>query len=237
MGFAARNITVGTRRELFNGTARAMQRMAAHLAEHGKVLTFSLKDHFSLITHTGGGSSGGTLCDPHAAPTDLATEPCFPYGEEVLFEIMGATPWVPFREFNIPSRDFGKANASAMPWGCAAAVEDFAVEASKGPAIACNNDGTLNKTLFPSPYGPISWFNQHEMSLAAFMMGMQEGSYFGSGNHWDDPGWHVWWPEYDKPLGKPLGAYTRAGFKFVRRFEHLTVSADCSTLQTQFDWH
>ena len=68
-------------------------------------------------------------------------------------------------------------------------------------------------------------------------MGVSEGSYFGSGNHWDDPGWHVFWSEYDKPLGKPLGVYTRAGFEFTREFEHLTVKADCRTLSTHFDWH
>ena len=39
-------------------------------------------------------------------------------------------------------------------------------------------------------------YEQHQMSLAAYLMGAEEYSYFGSGMHWDDPGWHVWWPEY-----------------------------------------
>ena len=97
-------------------------------------------------------------CDPNADKSKLIEESCFPYGEEVLFEIMGDTPWIPFREYNIPSRDFGKSNATVQPYGCAAAVENFALEAARGPAIACNNDATQNKTMFPSPYGPISWY-------------------------------------------------------------------------------
>ena len=78
------------------------------------------------------------------------------------------------------------------------------MEAQRRPSFACNNDGAQNSTVIPTPYGNISWQSQHELSLAAFMMGMEEGSYFGSGRHWDDPGWHVWWPEYDRPLGRPV---------------------------------
>lgn len=74
-------------------------------------------------------------------------------------------------------------------------------------------------------------------SLAAFMLGMEEGSYFGSGMHWSDAGWHYWFPEYNKPLGKPKGQYTRDGFVFKRSFEHVDVTADCETLATTFDWH
>ena len=40
---------------------------------------------------------------------------CFPYGEEVLFELLGSSVvWMPFREYNIPSRDFGKDNVTAQ---------------------------------------------------------------------------------------------------------------------------
>jgi len=60
--------------------------------------------------------------------------------------------------------------------------------------------------------------------------------YFGSGQHWDDPGWHVRWPEYDRKLGEPLAPYTRDGYIFTRRFEHLTVTADCESLAATFKW-
>ena len=59
----------------------------------------------------------------------------------------------------------------------------------------------------------------------------------GSGMHWSDWGWETWWPEYDKPLGKPLGPFKREGFKFSRSFEHLDVTLDCDGFATTFDWH
>ena len=151
-----------------------MQRMAEALQQHNKVLTFSLKDHFSSIPKTGGGTSGGTLCDP-SLPDETAAlgMGCFPYGEEVLFEHMGSTLWMPFREYNIPSRDFGHDNVTAQKDGCAAAIEDFAMEARRRPSFACNNDGYPNTTAYPSPYGNLTREGQHQMSLAAFMMGME----------------------------------------------------------------
>jgi len=105
---------------MFNGTIATMKRMASELNARGKYLTFSLKDHFSGEA-TGGGTSGGVICDPAADPNAMWASQgshCWPYGEEVLFEGMGDAVWIPFREFNIPSRDFGKANASAQPDGC-----------------------------------------------------------------------------------------------------------------------
>jgi len=232
------NITMGEKREIFNATCVTMRREAHYLQKAGKILTFSLKDHFSSIHKTGGGTSGGLLCDP-SIPNDTPVmgNPCFPYGEEVLFEIMGEVPWMPFREYNIPSRDFGKDNLTAQWDGCAAAIEDLALEARQKPTFACNNDGAKNDTLIPTPFGNITFREQHYFSLASFMMGMEEGSYFGSGMHWDDIGWHTWWPEYTKPLGKPLHQYTRNGYEFRRSFEHVDVFANCQTLQTRFDWH
>lgn len=233
------NITVQDEREIFNATCTTMRRMAQHLNNEKKYLTFSLKDHFSSIKKTGGGSSGGILCDPNLTPTQPAPGGCWMYGEEVLFEIMADSVWIPFREYNIPSRDFGKDNTTVQPDGCAAAVADHAIESQKMPTMACNNDGAPNATLFPfnyTPSGKTSWLEQHKVSLAAHLMGMERYSYFGSGMHWDDPGWHIWWPEYNNRLGEPLTQYTRNGYAFSRSFEFLNVSLDCATLETNFTW-
>ena len=118
-------------------------------------------------------------------------------GEDVLAEIMGSTwgpngSFVPFREYNIPSRDFGKGNSATMDAatlrlaqarGCAAAIEDHALEARRGAGtIICNNDGAPGPVngsagFGPGPYGNITYLGQHKISLAAFMMGMEKGSY------------------------------------------------------------
>eukprot|EP00039_Didymoeca_costata_P033182 m.41073 g.41073 ORF g.41073 m.41073 type:complete len:476 (-) comp9736_c0_seq1:21-1448(-) len=241
-------ITVGTRRGMFNGTVTLFKRAAAMLGEHGKFLTVSLKTHFSSIIKTGGGTSGGTLCDPTESPTNIYNESagCFPYGEEVLYSILGddRLHFIPFREYNIPSRDFGKGDDTMSPNerrtvqadGCSAAIIDHAMEAQRGPTIACNNDGNSTGGPGPSPYWNITWMEQHAMSLGAFMMGMEEGSYFGSGLHWSDIGWHQWWDEYNHKLGKPLGRYTRDGYLFSRQFECLNVTVNCYNLQTNFKW-
>ena len=74
------------------------------LGSAGKFLTVSLKAHFSSITETGGGTSGGMICDP-SEPDSLIYNftarrkncydqewcNCWPYGEDVLAEIMGET--------------------------------------------------------------------------------------------------------------------------------------------------
>lgn len=49
--------------------------------------------------------------------------------------------FAPFRQFNIPSRDFGDAaHGGNDTLGCAAAVIDAEIEMASGPAFYCNND-------------------------------------------------------------------------------------------------
>lgn len=76
--------------------------------------------------------------------------------------------------------------------------------------------------------------------LAAFLIGAQEYSYFQYG--W---GWDIWtgplvdYPELDKPLGKPLGEYTRVdpgGWIFTREFEHCSVCVDLENRTGKLTW-
>jgi len=76
--------------------------------------------------------------------------------------------------------------------------------------------------------------------LAAFLIGAREYSYFQYG--W---GWNIWTgplvdhPELDKPLGKPLGDYTRVdpeGWIFTREFEHAKVTVDLEKKEGNIDW-
>lgn len=85
---------------------------------------------------------------------------------------------------------------------------------------------------------PIDWYAAHNTSLAAFLMGMSNQSYFGSGMHWADWGWGTDWPAFAKKLGRPRGPAVRApdGFSFEREFEYLTVRLNCTALKTKFDW-
>jgi len=48
--------------------------------------------------------------------------------------------------------------------------------------------------------------------------------------------WLKRFPQYDKPLGAPLGPATREGFVYTRRFEHLDVMVDLERKQATLEW-
>jgi hypothetical protein len=94
-------------------------------------------------------------------------EPCCGHGEDVLYQATGPyecgkSMFTPFRQFNIPSRDFGDtAHGGNDTLGCAAAVEDARVEMERGPAHYCNNNGTYLASLQAS---------KHRATRAAYLL-------------------------------------------------------------------
>lgn len=48
--------------------------------------------------------------------------------------------------------------------------------------------------------------------------------------------WLKRFPQYDKPLGPPLGPATRDGFVYARRFKHVDVWVDLEKKQARLDW-
>lgn len=90
-----------------------------------------------------------------------------------LLDIMGNSEWIPFRQYNIPSKDFGK---DAL--GCAAAIENTKIESALPTFICCND---ANKSA-DGGYGL-------DVSLAAYLMNANNNSYFGPGLHWANEGW------------------------------------------------
>jgi len=41
----------------------------------------------------------------------------------------------------------------------------------------------------------------------------------------------------NRPLGRPLGDPVKTGYAYTRSFEHVDVSVNVETKQTQFNWH
>ena len=206
------------------------------MAAHGKVVAVSLKTHFSALAD----QQGLVLCPAGMAAHN--TSRCMPYGEEKVFEVLGPTrAFIPHRQFNIPSRDFGDAaHGGSDAKGCVNAVLNLQMEAGRGPTLITNNDGAPYSSRSSKSGSMVDWFAAHNASLAAFLMGMGAQSYFGSGMHWADNGWDTAWPSFNKELGRPAGPATRTGAHgslFTRVFEHLTVTLNCSGLATSFDWH
>ena len=126
--------------------------------------------------------------------------------------------WIPFRQYNIPSKDFGK-DAD----GCVAAVRNVMMESARGPTLLCCNDADK------ATDGGAGL----NVSLAAYLMNANEGSYFGPGEHWANAGWdHVFdnFPQLTLPLGPPSTPSFRSsddGYSFYRTFEHLDVTLHC----------
>ncbi|XP_065830203.1 uncharacterized protein [Oscarella lobularis] len=78
-------------------------------------------------------------------------------------------------------------------------------------------------------------------SLAAFLIGAGEYSYYGCSSGWyvDEThmDWITWHPEYDKPLGKPTGPATKEGDVYTRHFASGTVAMfDTKTNTGTINW-
>lgn len=76
--------------------------------------------------------------------------------------------------------------------------------------------------------------------LAAFLIGAQPNCYFQYGWGWElKTGPLAGYPEFKKPLGKPLGYSTRPkpnGWVFQREFEHANVWLDLDTREGRVEW-
>lgn len=66
--------------------------------------------------------------------------------------------------------------------------------------------------------------------LAAFLVGAQENSYFiYNWGYRMEMGCLEWYPEFDRPLGKPLGDAQINGWELTREFEYISVSINLET--------
>jgi hypothetical protein len=199
------------REEIFNSTVLAWRAATLELNSVGKYFTVSLKNKFDSVPESETFPSEGSAClgglqgrRKHGA-------------EDIIYDIMGDARWIPFRQYNIPSKDFGKDAA-----GCVAAIENTAIESARGPSFICCNDANR------------SWDGGAGLnaSLAAYLLNANDGSYFGPGSHWANAGWDTTYsdfPQLRKAVGTPLSrTFSREGpFKFSRKFLNLEVRLDC----------
>ncbi|QDT07233.1 hypothetical protein K227x_56590 [Rubripirellula lacrimiformis] len=75
--------------------------------------------------------------------------------------------------------------------------------------------------------------------LAIFLVCAEKHSYFRihegySANESDR--WMRWFPEYDRPLGPPLGPATKDGYRYSRTFEHASVELDIQNRTANIQW-
>ena len=82
-----------------------------------------------------------------------------------------------------------------------------------------------------------SFAAQREYYLAAYLIVAAEYSYWGMGSGWGASNF-PWYPEFDRPLGKPLADATSFGNgRYYRAFEHLNVTLDTTLKQASILWH
>ncbi len=79
--------------------------------------------------------------------------------------------------------------------------------------------------------------DQITFPLACFLMGAGKYSYFCYSWGYDlYEGGMVDYPQYDRKLGEPLGAYTKDGYKYERFFEYANVYADLEEWTATIEW-
>lgn len=80
-----------------------------------------------------------------------------------------------------------------------------------------------------------------EYYLACFLIGAQPYSFFQYGWGWNLHDGSLYdYPELQRPLGAPNGAYQRSdpyGWEFTREFEHASVWVDTDKKEARISWH
>ncbi|MGB7347771.1 MAG: putative glycoside hydrolase [Pirellulaceae bacterium] len=80
--------------------------------------------------------------------------------------------------------------------------------------------------------------NSLQFPLAAFLVGAQENCYFiYNWGYRMELGCLEWYPEFDKPLGEPLGDMVKNGWKLSREFQHASAWVDLEKRESEINWH
>eukprot|EP01060_Flectonema_neradi_P004409 TRINITY_DN1283_c0_g1_i1.p1 TRINITY_DN1283_c0_g1~~TRINITY_DN1283_c0_g1_i1.p1 ORF type:complete len:379 (+),score=66.94 TRINITY_DN1283_c0_g1_i1:144-1139(+) len=85
---------------------------------------------------------------------------------------------------------------------------------------------------------PMASTAEFNFRLATYLLGVGEQCYAGVGipGDWSPTGF-PWIPEYDKPLGQPLGPSKQTGpHTFTREFEYVSVSVNFNTSEGVINW-
>ena len=73
--------------------------------------------------------------------------------------------------------------------------------------------------------------------LACFLAGAQENCYFiYNWGYRMENGCLEWYPEFDRPLGKPLGEMARDGWKLSREYKHASVCVELESKEAEINW-
>lgn len=97
----------------------------------------------------------------------------------------------------------------------------------------------IDEDLMKLPYNTLLSRARENITfpLACFLVAMQPYSYLCySWGYRDIHGSLDWYPEFDKPLGKPKGDAIKNGWQYNREFEHCKVWLDLETKEARIEW-
>lgn len=149
-----------------------------------------------------------------------------------------------------------------LPYADGVMVEHFSAfhsrskESIAADIVAINVAASIGKTVvvkgWPDP--KFNWTNREKMriptkvlidearkkitfSLACFLIAAQENCYFSYSWGWrEQHGSLVDYPEFHKPLGRPVGQAKKKGWVYKRSYEHTSVWVDLAERRARIDW-
>ena len=97
----------------------------------------------------------------------------------------------------------------------------------------------LDKEMMRKPHAELARLARERLTfpLACFLVAAEPRCYFCyTWGYGEDHGTFDWYPEFDKPLGPPLGAAKKIGWTYQRDFAHASVFVDLETQSSRIDW-
>lgn len=97
----------------------------------------------------------------------------------------------------------------------------------------------LDNEMMEKPYEELEKLSREQItySLACFLVAAGEYAYFYySWGYRANHGAFSWYPEFDKPLGKPKGDAIKNGWAYTRDFEHASVWVNIEKRQARIRW-
>jgi hypothetical protein len=131
---------------------------------------------------------------------------------------------------------------SDQPADIQADLDTISLAAAKGKFVVIKGWPGFNwmdTEMMKRPYAELVNLARERITfpLACFLVAAQPGSHFCySWGYTDRHGMLDAYPEFDKPLGPPLGEAKRTGWTYQREFAHASVSVNLETKTARIDW-
>lgn len=131
---------------------------------------------------------------------------------------------------------------TSSPADIKADLDSIALAAAKGKFVILKGwpgFNWLDNEMMKRPHAELLKLARERITfpLACFLVAAQPGSHFCySWGYTDKHGMLDAYPEFDRPLGPPLGEAKKHGWNYQREFAHASVSVNLETKSARIDW-